>query len=99
MEEMWDGTQESFSKRTQELEECVCLWTSYEENMLHVMSSLTKGEMLLADAKSSHESTKDVLENLVDQIEVSIFLRIIPVVQLYQKFVKYLLRISFHRIN
>ena len=68
---MWESAQQSLSGRTQELEECVCLWTSYEENMLQVMRSLTKGEMLLAEAKSSQESTKEVLENLLDQIEVS----------------------------
>jgi hypothetical protein len=71
MEDMWNSVEESLSRRTQELEECVCLWTSYEENMLHVMSCLTKGEMLLAEVKSSQGNKKNVLENLLEQVEVS----------------------------
>lgn len=70
VEEMWNGVQASLSRRTQELEECVGLWTSYEENMLHVMSCLTKGEMVLAEVKTNPASTKDVLENVLDLIEV-----------------------------
>jgi hypothetical protein len=71
MEDMWNSVEESLSRRTQELAECVCLWTSYEENMLHVMSCLTKGEMLLAEVKSSQGNKKNVLENLLEQVEVS----------------------------
>ena len=70
VEEMWNSVQASLSRRTQELEECVDLWTTYEENMLYVMSCLTKGEMTLAEVKTNPASTKDVLESVVDLIEV-----------------------------
>ena len=69
---MWSSAQASLSRRAQELEECVGLWTSYEENMLHVMSCLTKGEMVLAELKTNPASTKDALQNVLDLIEVGV---------------------------
>lgn len=72
LEELWNSVQELVSKRTQELEECVGIWTSYEEDMLHVMSCLTKGEMVLAEVKSNQGHTKDVLQQFLEQIEVAI---------------------------
>ena len=71
LEELWNNVQESVSTRTQKLEQCVGLWTSYEENMLDVMGCLTKGEMLLAEVKVNKENKKDALKDLVERVEVS----------------------------
>ena len=71
LEELWRSVQDSTSKRTQELEKCVGLWTLYEEDMLHVMTCLTQGELAMAEVKSSRGNTKDVLRNSLERIEVS----------------------------
>ena len=71
LQELWGSVQQSCLRKTEELNEAVALWTSFENDSEFVVDCLTKGEMALSRLKDLEENKPDVLRELIEKNKVS----------------------------